>query len=126
MRHSLRLAAIALLLLALAGCAGPGRLVEVPAGQTELGVTARSFSFDPEQIVVRAGGTLTLRVRNVSGSDHNLTVTDPDGGPLGSTDIPAGQTAVVEVPVRRPGVYRFHCAQPFHPTLGMEGRIEAR
>ena len=119
-------AALCSLALVSAGCAGPGRLVELPAGQTEIGLTAKSFSFDPEQIVVPANGTLTLRVRNASESTHNLTVTDPDGATLRSVELPAGETVSVEVPLARPGVYRFYCAKAFHPTLGMEGRIEAR
>ena len=119
-------AALCFLALVTAGCSGPGRLVQLPAGQAEIGLTAKSFSFDPEQIVAPANGTLTLRVRNVSESNHNFTVTDPDGAILRSVELPAGETVPVEVSLGRPGVYRFYCATAFHPTLGMEGRIEAR
>ena len=119
-------AALFSLALVTAGCSGPGRLVQLTAGQAETGITAKSFSFDPEQIVVPANGTLTLRVRNASGSNHNFTVADPDGATLRSVELPAGETVSVEVPLGRPGVYRFYCAKAFHPTLGMEGRIEAR
>jgi len=117
----------ALLVLALcAACGGPGRLVELGPTQTRVPVTASSFSFDPSQIVARAGTTVVLEVHNASGFDHNITVEDPEGRVLQSKDLIPGATVQVQVPLTREGVYPFYCNKPLHPTLGMRGRIEAR
>lgn len=121
-----RLLSAGLALLLLAACGGPGRLLEVPSGQTTVRVTATSFSFEPNQIVTRAWAPLTLQVQNASGSAHNLTVTDPAGAVLTSVELPPGQLVTLEVPLAKPGVYPFYCDKTLHPTLGMKGRIEAR
>ncbi|MDW7712178.1 MAG: cupredoxin domain-containing protein [Deferrisomatales bacterium] len=116
----------ALWVLTLAACGGPGRMLEVSPQQTEVRVTASSFSFDPSHLVARAGETLVLQIHNASGSRHNFTVADPVGKVLRSVELDPRQTVRVEVPLTLPGVYPFHCAKPLHPTLGMSGRIEAR
>jgi len=120
-----RLLSAGLALALLAGC-GPGRFVELREGQTAVRVTASSFSFEPSQILARAGVPLTLQVQNTWSSAHNLTVTDPAGAVLRSVVLPPGELVTVEVPVAGPGVYGFYCNETFHSTLGMKGRIEAR
>lgn len=124
MRHSVFV--VLAVTLTLAACGGPRRLVEVAPQQTEVRITASSFSFDPAQIVARAGETLVLQIHNTSGSAHNFTVADPAGVVLRSVELEPRQTVRVEVAMPTPGVYPFHCAKTLHPTLGMTGRIEAR
>lgn len=126
MRRTRFAALIAVAALALAACGGPRRLVEVPPHQSEVRITSTNFSFDPAQIVARAGETLVLQIHNASRSAHNFTVADPAGTVLRSVELIPGKAVRVELPLPTAGVYPFHCAKTLHPTLGMTGRIEAR
>jgi plastocyanin len=119
----------AALLVLLSGCGGSKRVVNVtaPAGQkVEVEIKASSFAFDPGRIVAREGDTLVLHVTNVSGEKHNITVKDPSGKVLQSTDLPSHQTVTVEIPLTTAGVYPFYCDIDLHAALGMKGRIEVQ
>lgn len=111
----------------LIGCAGKGTLFEVPAGggEKEVVLKASSFAFDPTVIKARQGDVLLLKVENVAGMDHNLTISSPDGKILASVTLPAGKTVAVPVTLAESGVYAMTCDRPMHTTFGMSGRIEA-
>jgi plastocyanin len=87
-------------------------------------MTARNFAFEPNTLQARKGDVLVLRVENVTGTGHNLTVEDPHGKEIANVDLPAHETVEVEVPLERSGTYAMHCAKPFHSTMGMRGGIE--
>jgi plastocyanin len=108
----------------LSSCAPRHVLSEMPAEDGTLVVSADNFRFTPNLIEVEAGRPFRLLVENVSRTEHNITIADPDGAVLVSRDIPAGATAVLDLTLERPGVYPFHCDKPLHPTLGMRGQIQ--
>lgn len=112
--------------LTLVGCAGKGALFEVPAGdgEKEVALKASSFAFDPAVIKARQGDVLRLRVENLAGMDHNLTIDSPGGKILASITLPAGKTVTVPVTLAESGTYELSCDRPMHTTLGMSGRIE--
>jgi plastocyanin len=83
-----------------------------------------SYSFDPNYIRARQGDTLTINLQNVSGSEHNLTIKNPEGKTIVSQDVTAGSTAMVKVELPAQGGYDFYCDKTGHSTLGMKGRIE--
>ena len=114
-------------LVILASCAGPQTLYRVPAGAGEKTVqmTATNFDFKPEEIRARQGEVLLLKVKSRSGTEHNLTVLDPDGRQVIDVDLPPEITTEVRLPLTEAGTYRFHCNKFMHATLGMRGRIEA-
>ncbi len=85
---------------------------------------ASSFDFKPDAIrVVGQGKRLTLIIENVAGIEHNITVKNPAGELLVTQNLPAHQTVRVEVHLAQLGKYTFYCDKPFHPTLGMKGRL---
>lgn len=119
---------VALLLAVPAGCAGPKVSVSVPEGTGEkrVAVEARSFGFEPNEILARSGDRLLLEVENTAGIDHNLTVLDPAGEVLLSRPLPAGRKVPIELNIEQPGDYPFYCDKPLHPSLGMKGTIRAQ
>jgi plastocyanin len=119
---ALVLAAICLATLA-AGCAPKRAAFQVPPGEAEVAVEASNFEFKPNLIQARAGEALVLKVKNVAGMGHNLTVFDPQGKSLANVDLPAGQTTEVRLPPLGAGTYPFHCDKPLHPSFGMDGEI---
>ena len=119
--------AVALLVL-LSGCGGHKQTVNVaqaaPGQKVTVEMKARNFAFDPAVIVAKKGETLVLKITDVSGEAHNITVKDPAGKVVQEEDIPGHQTITVEIPLTAAGVYSYYCDKPFHSTLGMKGRIE--
>ncbi|MCL5022337.1 MAG: cupredoxin domain-containing protein [Nitrospirae bacterium] len=112
-------------LLVLAGCAGsqPPVTFEPETGQTVVGMKAENFKFVPNNIKVRKGVVL-FRIENVSGSEHNFTLKDPQDHVLRDVRIPPQGTVTVRVDFAEPGAYTFFCDEPFHAVLGMKGGIE--
>ena len=66
-------------------------------------VTVRKFAFEPNTLQAGKGVVLVLRVENVTGSSHNVTVDDPDGKELANVDLPAQETVDMEVALERAG-----------------------
>jgi plastocyanin len=93
--------------------------------QISIEMTAESFAFAPNLIQAKKGDTLLLTVRNTAGSEHNITIKDPEGKVLISRDIPSEGTVELEINLLERGKYEFFCDKPFHTTFGMKGSIEA-
>jgi plastocyanin len=129
-RHLLPISLLAI--VALAGCGGgdddePGRTATVPAGQA-IEVVADEYSFDPETLVVEAGGSqaeLQISLRNDGALAHNLKVFR-DGSEVGGTPtFQGGETRSGDVTVA-PGSYELVCTVGNHADLGMTGTLEVR
>ncbi len=119
----LTVALVAVLLLVV-GCAGASITPAVVApGDRSINMKASDFKFDPG-VIQTTPGELLLRVENVSGTAHNITVKDPGGNTLVNAELPAKTTTNVTVRLEKPGSYPFHCAKPGHTTMGMKGKIE--
>ena len=126
LRKSGLYAALALMILSFQACAGTGRVEEVTSGASgnlELSMTASSFKFEPSVIQVGHVGNLIIRVRNVAGMEHNITVKDPTGRVIAAADLPADKTVSLNVDLKEPGTYEFYCDKSMHATLGMKGEI---
>jgi len=129
-RHLLPISLLAA--VALAGCGGgdddgPGRTATVPAtGAIE--VVGDEYSFDPETLVVEAGGSqaeLEIALRNDGALAHNLKVFR-DGDELGGTPtFQGGETRSGRVAVT-PGSYEMVCTVGNHADLGMTGTLVVR
>jgi plastocyanin len=124
-----RLAAPFAVLLCLAGCGGgddeePARSVTINPNTT-LRVTGDEYSFDPERVVVRGAGPLTIRLRNAGELAHNLRLTR-DGEDVGGTPtFPGGETQSGRVNLEH-GRYQMICTVGDHAELGMTGELEVR
>lgn len=129
-RHLLPISLLAA--AALAGCGGdgddePGRTATVPASGA-IEVVGDEYSFDPETLVVQAGGDqaeLEISLRNDGALAHNLRLTR-DGSELGGTPtFQGGETRSGTVTVG-PGRYEMVCTVGNHADLGMTGTLEVR
>ena len=93
-------------------------------GSTEVGMT--EFKFDPSDLEVTAGDTISLS--NDGKIPHNFTIVegnDPTGGGAelaASDDVSPGDTGDLTVDVE-PGKYSFLCTIPGHAEDGMTGTI---
>ena len=127
MRQFLRIRGLPLLgmlaALVFAGCATSGPATEVAPGSGPIVIQAGDFSFAPAVLHMKGAGTVTLRISNDSGTEHNFTLKDPAGKVIASVELPPKQATTVAANLAAPGSYTFDCNKPLHATLGMKGRI---
>jgi plastocyanin len=91
-----------------------------------------NFAFTPDQLRLRVGEPVHLRIVNDSTGGHNFTApslfsasTFPDGSPPTSGKVevgPKSSTDIVFVP-RVPGTYRVECTHFLHSLFGMTGNV---
>lgn len=120
------LIALCVPLALLAGC---GDDDSTPVARGPGTVVMTDYAFDPGEVRVRRGGTLT--VVNDGGIAHNLTIEKgPD--PREETDELAGTSSFLkgdseELRVDLPaGRYAMVCTVPGHRELGMVGSVTVR
>jgi plastocyanin len=124
-----RLALLCAVFLCLAGCGGDDddeatRSVTVNPNST-LQVTATEYSFDPNRVVVRGAGPLTIRLENVGTLAHDLHLRRGDEDIGGTPVFPGGQTGSGRVNLEH-GNYEMFCTVGDHAELGMTGELEVR
>jgi plastocyanin len=123
-RFALPLVLCSLLALGCGDDDSPGRTVTVPANAT-VEVVGREYSFDPETVVVRGAGPLTLRLRNEGSLAHNLKVFRGDEEIGGTPSFPGGRTESARVNLEH-GNYELICTVGDHAELGMKGTLSVR
>jgi plastocyanin len=117
------------MLLLAVGCGGDdskqsSRTVTVDGGGT-VKVTAREYAFDPNRVVVKGGGPLTIELTNDGDLAHNIRVRG-DGEEIGGTpSFPSGRTESATVRLE-PGKYELLCTVGDHADLGMKGALEVK
>ncbi len=118
--------------LLLTGCSsGLGRPVhEVTAhadakGVQRVAVTAHSYWFEPNRVVVKVGTPVELTVRNAAFMvPHNLTCNEPDAGIELSLDLGMFRGCkVAKFTPTKIGEYEFFCHVGSHAKHGMKGVI---
>ena len=57
-------------------------------------------------------------------SEHNFTLTDPEGAVIEDVNISRDKTIEIKVTFSEAGIYKFYCNRPFHSALGMKGQVE--
>jgi plastocyanin len=121
-----RLALPCAIFACLAGCGGdddeaPTRSVTVNPNST-FRVTGDEYSFDPNRVVVRGAGPLTIRLRNVGEVAHNLRI-EREGEDVGGTStLPQGASGSGRVNLEH-GRYEMICTVGDHAELGMVGEL---
>lgn len=116
----MKLFALALLALALAGCGSDDSSTSESA-RASLQVSETDFKLDPSTLNVDAAGTVTISAVNDGGTEHALEIEGP--GVEEETDtIAPGESAEVTVELQA-GRYEMYCPIGNHRELGMEGTI---
>jgi plastocyanin len=106
-----------------------------PAGNGEtITVRLSNFSFAPEDLRLRAGVPVRLRLVNESSGGHDFSApaffaasSFPPGLPAppdGDVAAASHQTVEITVVPRVPGAYRLECTHFLHGIFGMHGTIE--
>lgn len=126
----MRLIVFAALALLAVGCSsGLNRPVrEVTAttdahGVQHLRLTAHSYYFDPNRLVVKVGQPVELRIRNAAWfTPHNFSCDAAAAGIRVDKDLSwfGGSRTVRFIPVKE-GEYPFHCDVDKHAAHGMRG-----
>ena len=120
------LVAVSVFMAFLSACAGLQKQVIVDHAEKERTVVikADNFKFEPNNILTYRGDRIKFKVENVSNTEHNFTIDDPDGNVLQSVDVLPGKTIYITVTFSRTGIYHFRCDEFLHSFLGMKGRVE--
>lgn len=102
-----------------------------PDGVQRVELTAGSYFFKPEHIVVKAGVPVELAIRNESKIvPHNFVMKSPEAG-MEFSEALSNSLTIVRFTPARPGKYTFYCDKKLlffksHRDRGMEGVIEVR
>ena len=116
---------------ALVSSAEENALVAETNGVQRVEITAGSYFFKPEYIIVKAGVPVELAIRNESRLvPHNFVMKSPEAGMEFSEKLSDSLTIVRFTPAL-PGKYTFYCDKKLlffksHRDRGMEGVIEVR
>lgn len=127
-----RVAVVAALLVATAGCSDGG-----DAGATrEVEVKLRFSRFVPDEFEFPAGTTVTFVVENRDPIDHEFLIGDAEtqdahekgterhhGAKPGEISVPAGETRTTTYTFDEPGKLFIGCHLPTHWDYGMRGEI---
>jgi plastocyanin len=124
-----RLAVPCAVLLLAPGCGGDdgeasGGTVTVDSGAT-VTVKAREYGFDPDRVVVRSAGALTIKLQNDGDLAHNIRVKRGGEEVGGTPSFPPGRTESATLRLR-PGKYELLCTVGDHAELGMTGELEVK
>jgi plastocyanin len=117
------------MLVLAAGCGGDdhqasGRTVTVDSGAA-VTVKAHEYRFDPDRVVVRGPGPLTIKLRNDGDLAHNIRVRRGGEEVGGTPSFPPGRTESAQLRLR-PGDYQLLCTVGDHADLGRRGALEVK
>jgi len=113
--------AIILGALLLSSCGGGGSNQPQTSGR-EITMTSGDNWFQPNELQVSRGETVTLVISNDGVLTHNISI-DEFGV---KKDYRPGETARVTFTADRAGEFRFYCDEPGHSEAGMVGVLRVR
>ncbi len=85
----------------------------------EFTVTGKGFLFDPKEIKVKKGDTVRITFVNAEGF-HDWKL---EGYNVGTKQIAAGKTEVVEFTADKAGTFEYYCSVGQHRQNGMKGNL---
>lgn len=122
--RSILAAWIGLSLIVLAGCGGGGG-----GGGTQQSSEGRQITiasgdnwFDPDELEISRGETVTLVVSNDGVLTHNVSI-DEFGV---NRDYRPGETVRITFTADQSGEFEFYCDEPGHREAGMVGLLRVR
>jgi uncharacterized cupredoxin-like copper-binding protein len=116
-----RLAALLVVALGLAGCSSDGVDRTVP-------LSSHDFAYQGlESFTGVAGEKVEFTMMNIGPSRHEFVVIDPDGMTIGGiTPIAPTETGRKKLSLKKPGTYTFACFVDDHLWRDMKGTFEVR
>ncbi len=145
--------ALALLVLALAGCGSssnsssssstPAAAATTPAAAATTSVSKAaagaagavqklSLAANPEgqlkyntTSLSAKAGVVSINFTNMAPLSHNVTLESPSGAVVGATPTFQGGTRTLTLSLA-PGTYTFYCSVPGHRMAGMEGKLTVK
>lgn len=114
--------AIALALAVSACTAGSSAADGAGDGLAHVQLTLQDMEFDPDRLVVAAGETITVDMRNDGQAQHDLLIETGYHSPV----LDPGAGTSVEIGPFAAGTYEAICTLPGHQQAGMVLEIEAR
>jgi uncharacterized cupredoxin-like copper-binding protein len=127
------------LAVGLASCSAQPSLTNIEAagpasGGEVITVQMSNFAFAPDDIRLKAGVPVRLRLVNGSDGGHNFSAPSffatrrfpPSSSlpPKGTVEVPPHQTVEMAVVPQVRGTYPLECTHFLHSTFGMHGTIE--
>jgi plastocyanin len=129
---ALALIALAAFSMPLSGSAQP--TTAAAGGDGIILVRLSSFAFEPENLRLKAGVPVRLRLVNDGSGGHDFSApaffaasSFPPGSLVpsnGGVAVQSHQTVEIAVVPRTPGTYRVECTHFLHSVFGMHGTIE--
>lgn len=127
--HSMLL--IMVVFVAVPGCAwlrksqpqpkpAPATVVE----DTMINIEAGSYSLKPDRIRLEKPGQFILQVNNLTGSEQEFVLKDPQGKELKNLHVGSKSTSISNVDLPAPGIYDFRSTKLLRSPLGKKVRIE--
>lgn len=97
-----------------------------PVADQTINLSTDGMAFDPNLIVVPAGGTVAFVMTNPDRIPHDLTIDDFNGERVNVEVQPRSEVNFFFTIPDSPGDVRFYCSVPGHEAIGMIGilRIE--
>nr|WP_294509582.1 cupredoxin domain-containing protein [uncultured Rhodopila sp.] len=125
--------AVAIVLMAVAGLSAIAQPAPATTAQT-VTVTLSNFAFEPENLRLKAGVPVRLRLVNESSGAHDFSApaffaasSFPPGTSApkdGDVDVAGHDTVELNLIPRTAGTYRLRCTHFLHGLFGMHGSIE--
>lgn len=122
--HRLVMFVISIGLMLAAGCGGGGdRTNNAQSGDgREITIASGDNWFDPDELEISRGETVTLVVSNDGVLTHNISIDEFNV----RKDYRPGETARVTFTADRAGEFVFYCDEPGHREAGMVGVLRVR
>jgi plastocyanin len=90
-----------------------------PAPAIEVGALDAPFRYEPSELTVESGDSITIRLVNQGTVEHDFTIDEFDF----QVATAVGETAEGTLTGVEPGTYRFYCTVPGHAENGMVGEL---
>jgi plastocyanin len=124
-----RLAPLALLVVALAGCGGSGSSgggttqQAAPSGSGKtVQIKETEYKLAPAKVTISSTGTVTFEATNAGQVEHALEI-EGNGVEQKTATISPGSSAKLTVDLSMAGTYDLYCPIDGHRSMGMEATV---
>ncbi|TDJ67457.1 MAG: cupredoxin domain-containing protein [Proteobacteria bacterium] len=124
---------ILLLISSVTGAEGttPYTAVKNAKGVQEIVMTAKSYSFSPDRVIVQVGVAVELKIKKSGWTPHTFIIDDPASGLDIKEKLSSSKDTLIKFTPEQKGEFAFYCGKklPFgksHREKGMHGLLGVR